>query len=163
MKSLTNNALWIKLGLLLAAIATASAGTRAADREDVVAGVIVGAAAGYMLSEHGGGLQIDYNSYRRDRYPYHHHRHGHPHHSHKHHGYNHHGYYRHKSGHRQAYYRDQHRHSPIHKKHGHFNDWKGPKHFEKRHGKWTDNHRGDKFDRKYRDEHRERRVSSRNH
>lgn len=143
MKSLTNNTLWIKLGLLLAAIASTS--TQAADREDVIAGVIVGAAAGYMLSEHGGGVQIDYNTYRRTHYGPHDYHH------------NHHHYDRHYHGKRHAYYQGNYRHGPKYRQ-GHFNDWKG--HVGQHHGKhrdpWADRRHSDKFDRKHHGEDRQR-------
>lgn len=54
----------ISLGILSIAAATAPA--QAADRQDVIAGVIVGVTAGYMLSEHNGHLNVVY------RYPRHH-------------------------------------------------------------------------------------------
>lgn len=48
------------LAIGLSTLLLASSPSRAADREDVVAGIIVGAAAGYLLSEQGDQLRIRY-------------------------------------------------------------------------------------------------------
>lgn len=53
---------WLKIFSVLCIIFSVSANTQAADRDDVVAGVIVGAAAGYLLSEHGKHLHVSYRS-----------------------------------------------------------------------------------------------------
>lgn len=70
MNSLTKNTPWLKVIALVGILSAASLSARAADREDVVAGVIIGTAAGYILSEHGANIHI---GYRRGDYGHHHH------------------------------------------------------------------------------------------
>ena len=62
----------IALGILGLAAATAIP-AQAADRQDVIAGVIVGATAGYILSEHNGHVRViyrdsDHRDYHHDNY-----------------------------------------------------------------------------------------------
>lgn len=111
----TTQALTLTAAILVALLTSAS--SQAADREDVVAGVVIGTAAGYLLAEHGHRLDINY---RYSKYPDHHRRDEyHPryhNHFHNRHAY---GNYRHK-GHRYARHCHEHleqgradRHSKI--------------------------------------------------
>lgn len=110
MNSFTKNTPWLNIIAILAIITTFSLSARAADREDVVAGVIVGAAAGYILSEHGGNLKIGYGNNRHRHYNSHrdyrhdHHNH-HNHHSHGYHHGKHHSKYDHRDYHRGKHYK----------------------------------------------------------
>lgn len=77
MKHLTKNVHWLKLVIVFTTIAAASTQLRAADREDVVAGVLIGATAGYILSEHNDNVHIAYRQSNRhwqnDRHSHQHH------------------------------------------------------------------------------------------
>ncbi len=123
----TNKARWFgSLGILLA-IAVTSTSAQAASREDVIIGVIAGAAAGYVLSEHGSDLHIGYRqgSHYNDAYA----RHRHPHFAkHKHYG----KHCNHKS-HRSGFYSDR--------RHTQFNShWANQRHYSKHHSQYFDKH-----------------------
>lgn len=107
MKFLTKSALSIKLLTLIFIGTTASMSARAADREDVVIGVVAGAAVGYALSRHSDRVQI---SYRYPRHYHHHQRCNQPHYYPGHHG---HADRFERSDHRSHYY------NPGHHPHGH--------------------------------------------
>lgn len=70
MNSLTKSTHWLKVIALIGVFTSASFSVQAADREDVVAGVLLGTAAGYILAEHGAHLKI---GYRQGDFGHHHH------------------------------------------------------------------------------------------
>lgn len=83
MKTVTAQFRWFKPLALLGILATANLPLQAADREDVIAGVLIGTAAGYILAEHGGNGRV---VHRHDQ-PYHQpyqHKHHTPRHHHQH-------------------------------------------------------------------------------